>query len=231
MSTQTVKRLKHPVREYKLDRDGRHDIAQLLGSIPSMQALRDGMQDHAQSLKSQYDHYISSVSLDYMAASLESSALLCSLADITGAGSVVDLGSGFSSYVLRDYAAQTTPTPVVHSVDDSVEWLGKTREYLEQQKSTTDNLYDWQEFEAKTHLKFDLIFHDMGNMDLRASALPWVIDHLNPGGFALLDDMHKARYRKKAEAVIAKTDLHLYSMRELTLDKLGRFAMLLHRPV
>jgi len=54
---------------------------------------------------------------------------------------------------------------------------------------------------------------------------------LNPGGFALLDDMHKARYRKKAEAVIAKTDLHLYSMRELTLDKLGRFAMLLHRPV
>jgi len=212
MSTQTVKRLKHPVREYKLDRDGRHDIAQ------------------AESLRDQYEDYINTTSLDYMAASLESSALLCSLADITGAGTVVDLGSGFSSYVLRDYAAQTTPTPVVYSVDDSGEWLGKTREYLERLDSTTEHLYDWREFESKDHLKFDLIFHDMGNMELRASALPWVIDHLNPGGFALLDDMHKARYRKKAEAIIAETDLQLFSMRELTLDKLGRFAMLLHRP-
>lgn len=221
MSTQTVKRLKHPVREYKLDRDGRHDIAQLLGSIPSMQALRDGMQDHAQTLRAQYEDYITTTSLDYMAASLESSALLCSLADIIGAGTVVDLGSGFSSYVLRDYAAQTTPTPIVYSVDDSGEWLGKTRQYLEQHGCSTDNLFDWRDFEDNDHLKFDLIFHDMGNMDLRAGALPWVIDHLSPGGFAILDDMHKARYRKKAESIIAETDLHLYSMRELTLAALA----------
>ena len=229
MSSQTVKRLKHPVREYKLDRDGRHDIAQLLGSIPSMQALRDGMRDHAQTLLPLYEDFTANW-LNHIPASLESSSLLCSLADIIGADTVIDVGCGFSSHVLRDYAAQTSPMPIVYSVDKHLERLGKLHEYLEQRGCSTENIYDWDSIVSKDHLKFDLIFHDMGDMDLRAATLPWVIDHLKPGGFALLDDMHKARYRKKAEAIVAETELHLYSMRELTLDKLGRFAVMLHRP-
>ena len=229
MSSQTVKRLKHPVREYKLDRDGRHDIAQLLGSIPSMQALRDGMRDHAQTLLPLYEDFTANWH-NHIPASLESSSLLCSLADIIGADTVIDVGCGFSSHVLRDYAAQTSPMPIVYSVDKHLERLGKLHEYLEQRGCSTENIYDWDSIVSKDHLKFDLIFHDMGDMDLRAATLPWVIDHLKPGGFALLDDMHKARYRKKAEAIVAETELHLYSMRELTLDKLGRFAVMLHRP-
>jgi hypothetical protein len=58
---------------------------------------------------------------------------------------VLALGSGFSSYVLRRYAAQDN-RGVVTSVDDSAEWLSVTKNFLLDHGLSTENLIDLKTF-------------------------------------------------------------------------------------
>jgi predicted O-methyltransferase YrrM len=161
-----------------------------------------------------------------MAASLELSVLLTSLCRILHPWRVVDLGSGFSSYVLRLYAAQAKPSPEVWSVDDSAEWLNKTREYLSALGLSTANLGTWEDFAASGQSGFDLILHDLGNMETRAGALPRVIELGRPGAMIVLDDVHKGTYRRAACAALRRRRLPCWSLRSFTLDRFGRYAWL-----
>ncbi len=224
------KRLRHPVRELLLDRSGRTDLVRLTAKLPELADCAASMETCATLLRPAYQHYIEHVSSDFMAASLESSAFLYSFARATQPRTIVDLGSGFSSLVLRKYAAEATNNPTVWSVDDHGGWLEKTAEFLQQQGCPSDNLLEWPNTAAIDDLKFDLIFHDMGNMTTRAAALPWVTDHLSDRGYVILDDMHKAAYRKKASAHMERTGTEQYSLRALTHDFLGRFAVMAGPP-
>lgn len=224
------KRIKHPVREMLLDRSGRNDLARLEKVIPRLKDSEASMEVCAALLRPAYRHYIDNVSNNFMAASLESSAFLYSMARTMQPKNIVDLGSGFSSLVLRKYAAEASNNPLVWSVDDHGGWLEKTAEFLQHMDSPSDNLLEWPDTTPIDDMKFDLIFHDMGNMNTRADALPWVTDHLSENGYVILDDMHKSDYRKKAMRHMQQEGIECYSLRALTHDYLGRFAVMAGPP-
>ena len=74
-----------------------------------------------------YLEYVTNVSSSGWAASLEVSALLYALADELQPAVMADYGSGFSSYVLRRWAADNPAVgSVVISLDASPEWLAVT---------------------------------------------------------------------------------------------------------
>lgn len=209
-----------------LVRAGRTDLKRLQQRLPALENGEADIEDCANLLRSAHLHYMENVSSDFMAASLESSAFLYHFARITQPKNIVDLGSGFSSLVLRKYAAEATNNPNVWSVDDHGGWLEKTAEFLQSMECVSDNLLEWPNTDAIDHLKFDLIFHDMGNMTTRANALPWVTEHMSDNGYVIFDDMHKATYSRKATKHIDSIGIERYSLRSVTHDHLGRYAVL-----
>lgn len=176
-------------------------------------------------LKPAYNEYISLVSTPDMAVSWESSCFMYFMAQTIEAKSILDLGSGFSSFVARAYARDCGRVVFVHSVDDSDHWLQQTRTFLDKHGVDRQQLSTWNEFQSCDQKKYDLIFHDLGSTNqLRAVALPLVLEFLNEDGVVILDDMHKPQYRLVAIREIRKAGLNQYSARRFTLDGYKRFA-------
>jgi hypothetical protein len=53
---------------------------------------------------------------------------------------------------------------------------------------------------------------------------------VRPGGAIICDDIHKARIWRAARNSMWRTGLQGWSLREETLDSIGRFALLAVRP-
>jgi predicted O-methyltransferase YrrM len=173
-----------------------------------------------------YELYISEVSGDYMAISLEFSSFLSVFCDLMRPTSIADLGTGFSSFLFRNYAAQSEQDVKVWSVDDSPEWLEKTRGFLAKQGLFDGNMGIWDRFIEGSYHGFDLILHDLGSMDIRAKTLSRVLNLVRPYGFVLLDDIHITEYAPIAKKALRESGFKLYSLRHYTKDKFGRFASL-----
>ena len=176
------------------------------------------------SMRSAYDQYIKDISNKNMAVSWETSCYMQGIARARHATKILDLGSGFSSYVFREYAKKFNHNAVIHSVDDNEFWLEKTKSFLAGFDMPIDNLIALPNFQKENKLKFDLIFHDLGNMTTRAQLLPLVLKVIEPNGLLILDDMHKKKYRVEANREIKKAGLSIFSLRKYTLDEIGRFA-------
>jgi predicted O-methyltransferase YrrM len=135
--------------------------------------------------------------------------------------SVMDTGSGFSSFVMRREAISKGGIHHV-ALEDNEFWLGKTREFLTAEGVPNDNVLSWNDYQ-KSPGKFDLIFHDLGNPTTRILSLPTIRDSVTPGGLLLLDDMHKQHYAPHVPNILGD-GWALESLLGLTLDSLGRFA-------
>ena len=180
-------------------------------------------------LASFHEEYVSEVSSDIMAASLELSVLLLFLCETLRPKRILDLGSGFSSFVLRHYARSASPTPVVWSVDDSLEWLEKTRSYLASRDVDAKDLYLWDELIRRKPDPFDLILCDLGGFDFRKDTFETVLGLLGNRGALVVDDMHSAEYGLHVRRIVAGSGTEHYSMRRQTHDKFGRYSMLVFR--
>ena len=179
----------------------------------------------AEQLEPAYERYVNGVSTRDMAVSWETACLIYALAGVLRPREILDLGSGFSSYVLRTYATRAEHECQVTSVDDDRHWLKQTENHLAQHGLPTDRVLHWDEFRhAPTAGRFDLVFHDLGNMDTRAIALPTVLQTLTQTGVLVLDDMHKRHYRQKAERYVGSQGWRLLSARTQTLDPFGRYS-------
>uniref|UniRef100_A0A7C4LNN7 Class I SAM-dependent methyltransferase n=1 Tax=Schlesneria paludicola TaxID=360056 RepID=A0A7C4LNN7_9PLAN len=179
----------------------------------------------ARILQHAYDDYVTRVSTRKMAVSWETACLLYSLAGVLQPRAILDLGSGFSSFVLRSYAARAEHPCCVTSVDDNRHWLKQTETYLRQSGLPDDGLLHWDDFAPLApQARFELVFHDLGNLETRAAVLPVVLPCLTPGGVLVLDDMHKHRFRRKAQRHARQAGWRVLSARVHTLDDLGRFS-------
>lgn len=165
-------------------------------------------------LSEPYTRYLSEVSVDYMAASLELCHFLASLCESLQPQTILDLGSGFSSFVFRRYPVQ------VVSVDDDAEWLTKTEIFLKQCGVSTDHLIHLDEMDWTR--RFDLVFHDIGVDPLRKQLLPNAVASTRLGGLLILDDAHFWGYNQLISNVAR---CPRYSLRHWTEDKYGRFGM------
>lgn len=168
--------------------------------------------------------YLKSVSTADMAVSLELASFMLALCRSWKPQRVVDLGSGFSSYVLRRYAAETGDA-VVASVDDDKLWLARTGDWLKQQGLGTDQLFEWSEFKARMGKlgPFDLTLYDMGSMATRISELrPVLTGCMHKDSLMILDDVHKTDYEQYARYVCRSMQLRWADASDVSFDAINR---------
>lgn len=180
-----------------------------------------------------YRHFLAPTYLDYVsriswadhAVSLETAAVLAQLCEKRRPARVLDTGSGYSSYVLRKFTAGFGGH--VTSVDDDREWMEKTRGFLAAHGlSESGAMLDWQRFTSTSHLRFDLIFHDLGTFETRIRTAWEVTSLLAPEGAIVYDDVHEPRVRRSVRAACGAAGRPYYSMRSVTLDAISRYAAL-----
>ena len=178
----------------------------------------------AEQLRPAYGEYVAGVSNDAMAASLEASVFLHALTTVRRPRSILDLGSGFSSYTFRRAVAELGSDAAICSVDDDREWLARTETFLTAHGVAAGHLCTWSELVASGDAGFDLIFYDLGSIATRIELLPAVLGLLAGDGLLILDDMHKIKYRIVAVPAVERAGLIRCSARGYTLDRFDRFA-------
>lgn len=148
---------------------------------------------------------------------------------------IADLGSGFSSFVVRHYAAAlpAPERPAIVSVDTSPEWLERTRRFLVAEGAEPlagAELCTWEAFTTPPRAPFDFVVVDIGSLEFRAQWLPWILRHLlAPGGRAILDDMHWAEARCAARRAVAGAACRALSLRALCPDEYFKVAWVVFR--
>jgi predicted O-methyltransferase YrrM len=173
-----------------------------------------------------YANYLRTTSSAGMPVSLELAALLWLMVETLRPKRVLDLGSGFSSYVLRMAVASVGNSALVISVDDAENWLDKTREFLRSHGLPDAGVISWNTFAERKHEEFDLILDDLGRTPFRIYTLDTALKYLAPGGVFLLDDFHKVVLRVFAQHTVGATGHRCISLRRFTLDGFGRYAAL-----
>ncbi|MHA1979369.1 MAG: methyltransferase domain-containing protein [Candidatus Hodarchaeales archaeon] len=174
-----------------------------------------------------YKRYIEDISPSHMAISLELSTFLVVMSNITIPSRIIDLGSGFSSLVFRLISKNSPQKTTVWSVDDSKEWLDKTREFLNALNIDSNNLTLWDTFDSKSIEKFDLVLHDLGSMNTtRINILDDVLQLVKKGGLLVLDDSHKKSYREAALKKIEEKGYNHFRLTKYTTDEFNRYAIL-----
>lgn len=200
------------------------DQTLLLRRHPALfKALRTAPLHAPSGLQRSHKTYTEHVSTLDMAMSLEAATLLWALCRNLKPRRVLDLGSGFSTYLLASFSAASTDPPDVVSIDDSRYWLDQTARYiasndLPQPKSGLPPLLD-----DLPNRSFDIVSYDFSDTVTRASLLPRVATLLDKTGVLLLDDMHKPRYARAVKHALRQLPGHTYSLHPWTIDSLGRF--------
>jgi predicted O-methyltransferase YrrM len=176
-------------------------------------------------LKDEHLTYTSKISSPEMALSFELTRFIYRLSKAYRPKKVLDLGSGFSSFVLRKYAKDNLEVEVF-SVDDDEEWLQKTKNYLTTHDLSTRNLFSLDEFIAEPRRgKFDLILLDLNFVEKRKNYLVFALQLLNEKGVLIFDDAHKVEYLREVKIATKNEAGTLFSVRKQTLDEFGRFSL------
>lgn len=184
------------------------------------------IQENKVKFEKTFHQYVSEVSIDTMAISLELATTLYSLCLLKKPKVVLDLGSGYSSYVFRYYQKNDNPDCLVYSVDDNVDWLVKTKEYLLSQGVSTNLVLNIDEIQALENTKFDIILHDMNFVEVRKDYLDFVFSILNKDGIVLLDDIHKPEYLRECITKLKNKSWDFYGLHRSTTDKFKRFSVI-----
>ncbi len=204
---------------------GTVDLRRIKAQHPGIEhALFDNTPQAA--LRAAYDDYTSTVSTAEMAVSWPTAVLLYNLCDFLRPSSVLDLGSGFSTFVFCTWAAKAASGTDIVSVDDSDVWMQRTREFLRERNLEVPRLIGLTDFERGEVANFDLAFHDLGRLEVRIEWLPAVLRAVNRTGLVVLDNVHVHTYRQQALHQLSTTGWRSLSLRTLTLDDKGRFAAL-----
>ena len=170
-----------------------------------------------------YIEYVFTVSAPEHAISLSLASFVLTVCEAVDPVSAADLGSGFSSFVLRRFAAERPAGARVVSVDDDPDWLGKTAAFLASAGLPANDVLPWREFAAAGE-RFELVVYDLGRWQRRFDALPKALASLACGGMLILDDLHIDRYRELVEHVLDTARLRAYDLTPYTADEYGRFA-------
>jgi predicted O-methyltransferase YrrM len=196
------------------------DLARLERARPPLAPADDAWQELLAELASPHERYVAEVSDPVWAASLEASAFLLHLCRACRPRSVLELGSGFTSYVLRRHAAEAGGQVSVLSLDHDPEWLAKTAAFLGAYDLPADGLSPLRSLRADE--RFDLVFNDLFG-PLRDDATREALRRLAPGGIFVVDDADRPEHRSALFA--AGRGLRFHNVRRWTLDERGRWSL------
>lgn len=177
-------------------------------------------------LKDDYDYYIKNVSIGNSAVSIETAALIDMIVRKNKVQRILDLGSGFSSFVFRQYQKDVSIQVEVTSIDADTKWLKKTEKYLAQNGLNTDSLHHWHYFTKNFDGQFDLIFVDMRPVSARVEWAERLQKSLTKSGVMLIDDVHKVHLIAPLLKIYKKHMNELLNLKKITKDGLGRYALL-----
>jgi predicted O-methyltransferase YrrM len=174
---------------------------------------------YEQILNLRVQHVRQSHRRDQTAISAHSAAWLCDTLNIfPQLYNVLDLGSGFSTWVLRAFTRAHIVT-----VDHSAQWLRHTRNELHALGLPTRDMYELSDFiENHANEKFDLVFVDMGDTALRRQYFEAFLHWTAPGGLLVFDDWHMHHLREPLTIKLQQRGLSVVEIPE-TLDQYGRF--------
>lgn len=198
--------------------------------MPILRSFNRGYCSIVEEMGDVFTEYTDTVSYEGMPISFESACMLWSLCEATSPKRILDMGSGFSSFVFRRYRSTAQRKPEVWSVDEDREWLEKTRAFLMSHDLPDDNLFYWGDFQQLEPGSFDLISLDLGNISHRPDILEGLLPLLSSDGLVLLDDIQNPEYRTEMMRRLHSNDsVAGYSVRWLTLDKFLRYCLLVRR--
>lgn len=177
-----------------------------------------------QKLKPYYEYYITHVSRADMAMSLELAAFIYTLCVKKEFKTLLDLGSGFSSFVYRLYASEYEGIQVL-SVDDDAQWLEKTKGYLRQHGLPDTGMLTLDQFLQQPATKFDCVLHDLNFVEVRINYVQRVLDATANSGVLILDDVHKPDYLYQVLDELKQKSISIYDLKPVTLDFYNRYAL------
>lgn len=183
-------------RWYAQRRRYRGSLREVRRAFPGLPVTPGVVSEEEKALEVFYRRYVGSVSPAHMTASWEVCLFLHRLVRLESLRRVSDIGSGFSSFILRSAVAGLSPPGFVHSVENDPEWKERTAQFLDSDASGRGALMGIERFLADPQaVDLDLIFHDLGGLDKRVSLFPVVLSRLRPGGVLVADDVHKPQVR------------------------------------
>ena len=181
-------------------------------------------------LEKEYKKYVNEISVAEMAVSYQLSVFILAYCLEYHPKTLLDLGSGFSSFVLRLYQAKIEPSAIVHSIDDDRQWLERTKNYLKQHQLNTENVDHVDDLSASAlHDFFDLVLLDLNFIEKRRDYIGYAIQKLKPPGILLIDDVHKVEFLREVKSSAKKGGHTLYNIKKETFDQFGRFAIALKK--
>jgi SAM-dependent methyltransferase len=190
--------------------------------------LRDYFGEHvfflASELRKPYCRYMLACTKDDMPVTMGMACFFLACLRAFKPRSVLDLGSGFSSFVARFHAAGKSGRGcAVCSVDDDPHWLAVSREFVQSEgipQSGLGEFVDWESFLAGETRTFDMVLVDLGSIETRSRNVREVLSRfLAPGGHALMDDMHFNRYRRTVLRACRELGMDALNMRSFVQDE------------
>lgn len=171
-----------------------------------------------------HQDYVARVSSEDMALSLQTAVVLQLLCKLLQPASVLDVGSGFSSYVLRHMRAEEQGPARLLSLDTDPAWLERSRTYVREQGLEDDGFCLWSEAGEEV---FDLVLLDVERPPQRNGYLAPTLQRFCRSKTALLlDDLHMPSYRIYALETLMQTTFCHVDCRRYTMDRFGRWASL-----
>jgi len=199
----------------------------LLGRYPILESFGSNEIEIATLLKGPHTDYVNNVSSPLISVPLNMASFLYFLSVSFAPKRIIDLGSGFSSFVFHKAINGLPSSCDIISVDDSTFWLEKTRAFLSRHNIQGCKLMTLDNLLTMPNLSFDLAFLDLGTYEDRMELLPTLLDNMNQKGCIVVDDFHSPGYRKKLHDLIhSKPDFEIFSLRKVTRRRLSHGALI-----
>lgn len=107
--------------------------------------------------------------------------------------SACDLGTGFSSVLLRTYSQHVRNIPIL-SIDDNPDWLNRNMDFVKHVGLQNSSMVLLDRIDIKHPPRYDLVIHDLGNNAVkRIRTMPLAIQMAER--FLIFDDANYWFYR------------------------------------
>lgn len=207
-----------------MERTAKRDLARLSRRMPWLQQFSELSLQGQKELGKYYEAYQRYASKEQMPISWNLALFLFAFCCSERPKRILDLGSGFSSVLFRLHQRNHDPQCSVTSVDDSPVWLEITRNVLVSHSLSDEKLLLWSKFSQQNKGTFDLVLHDLGDQTVRTDTLSQAISFAGAYGSIVADDVQWLDYQVFMRR---RTNRKCYSLRSVTLDRWGRYAVLL----
>lgn len=159
--------------------------------------------------------------------SLQSANYLAAYLSTEAPRSILDLGSGFSSWLFHLWAMESPDTHLVVTIDHDPLWLHCTQgELIEIAPELPSRFYTLDEFYIAVDRgllgEFDMVFLDLAKMTRRNTWIERAADRV-VGNHLFIDDWHKPHLRETAEPMLVDKGFSLHPLEKETVDQWGRY--------